>query len=200
MLVITNVKGKKMGDLTKRQNEIIQTSIKLISDKGIQNFTTKSLASLLGISEPAIYRHFSSKREILLTILLQIKERSNELPDGKSSLDQIENMFIRQSSQFIANPALAAIIFSEEIFQNDKEMSDLVISMMNERHNIILSIIKNEQMAGKVRNDISAEQLTIIIMGTLRLIISRWKLNSYKFDLKIEIRKSWLAISAILIN
>ena len=86
MLVITNIKGKEMRDFTKRQNEIIQTSIKLISDKGIQNFTTKSLASLLGISEPAIYRHFSSKREILLSILQQIKEKSNELPNNTALL------------------------------------------------------------------------------------------------------------------
>ena len=200
MLVITNAKGKDLSNLTKRQNEIIQTSIKLISDKGIQNFTTKSLATLLGVSEPAIYRHFTSKREILLSILLQIKESSNKLPGGESSLDQIEKMFIHQSSQFIANPALTAIIFSEEIFQNDKEMSNLVISMMNKRHQIIFSIITNEQKAGNVRNDISAEQLTIIIMGTLRLIISRWKLNSYNFDLKSEIKESWSAISTILLK
>lgn len=187
-----------MNQFTNRQNEIIQASIKLISDKGIQKFTTKSLSLMLGVSEPAIYRHFSGKRDILLSLLLMIKEKSANIPQYNGSLEHIEKMFIIQTNQFIENPALAAIIFSEEIFQNDEEMSSLVNSMLNERHEIILNIIKKEQEKSIIRSDISAHQLTIIIMGTLRLIISKWKLNSYNFDLKSEIKESWLALSIIL--
>lgn len=187
-----------MNQFTNRQNEIIQTSIKLISDKGIQNFTTKSIALILGVSEPAIYRHFKGKRDILLSILLMIKNQSVNIPKSNESLEQIEKMFIMQTNQFIANPALTAIIFSEEIFQNDEEMSTLVISMMNERYEIILSILKKEQNVGNVRTDISANQLTTIIMGTLRLIVSKWKFNAYNFDLKNEIKESWLALLTIL--
>lgn len=198
MLVNTNTK-KETSDLTKRQEEIIQKSMELISDKGIQNFTTKSLASLLGISEPAIYRHFSGKKEILISILNLIKENNISLLPREYSLNQIENMFLQHGRQFIANPAMTAIIFSEEIFQNDKELSDMVISMMNERHKIILSIIESEQSAGNVRNDISAEQLSRIIMGTLRLIISQWRLNAFAFDLTVEIKKTWQALSMILL-
>jgi AcrR family transcriptional regulator len=55
--------------LTDRQLEIIQTSIKLISSKGIQGLTMKNLSKEIGISEPAIYRHYDNKIEILVSIL-----------------------------------------------------------------------------------------------------------------------------------
>ncbi|MCK5675079.1 MAG: helix-turn-helix transcriptional regulator, partial [Spirochaetales bacterium] len=52
-----------MKDLTKRQRQIIDISINIISERGIQDLTMKNLSSQLGISEPAIYRHFESKKK-----------------------------------------------------------------------------------------------------------------------------------------
>ncbi len=45
-----------MKELTKRQKEIIQVSIELISEKSIQGLTIKNLAEKLSITEGAIYR------------------------------------------------------------------------------------------------------------------------------------------------
>ncbi|MCB0409114.1 MAG: helix-turn-helix transcriptional regulator, partial [Flavobacteriales bacterium] len=43
-----------------RQIEIIVAATKLISEKGIQNLTTKNLAAEMSFSEPALYRHFKN--------------------------------------------------------------------------------------------------------------------------------------------
>jgi len=51
--------------LTDRQIEIINKSIDIIATKGIQGLTIKNLSKEIGISEPAIYRHFESKTDIL---------------------------------------------------------------------------------------------------------------------------------------
>lgn len=50
-----------MNDFTVRQKQIIQQSIQLIADKGIQGLTIKNISKSIGISEPAIYRHFDNK-------------------------------------------------------------------------------------------------------------------------------------------
>ena len=55
--------------MTKRQEEITKEAIKLISEKGIQGLTIKNLSKRIGISEPAIYRHFEGKTDILLKLL-----------------------------------------------------------------------------------------------------------------------------------
>ena len=57
--------------MTKRQEEITKEAIKLISEKGIQGLTIKNLSKRIGISEPAIYRHFEGKTDILLNLLLR---------------------------------------------------------------------------------------------------------------------------------
>jgi AcrR family transcriptional regulator len=55
---------------TERQKEILDTALDLISQKGIQGLTIKNLSKKIGISEPAIYRHYENKIEILLKYLI----------------------------------------------------------------------------------------------------------------------------------
>ena len=55
--------------LSERQLQIIEESIKLIDNKGIQGFTIKNLSKEIGISEPGIYRHFESKFVFFIKML-----------------------------------------------------------------------------------------------------------------------------------
>ena len=55
--------------LTTRQKQITQIALELIASGGIQNLTIKNIAAQLKITEPAIYRHFSTKAEIITAML-----------------------------------------------------------------------------------------------------------------------------------
>ena len=83
---------------TERQIQIVKSSIELIASKGIQGFTIKNLAKVIGISEPAIYRHFENKIEILITILNNFKEMSEMMSEmvvnsNDTANEKIEFMF-----------------------------------------------------------------------------------------------------------
>ena len=184
----------KVTNFTKRQKDIIDVSIKIIAKKGIQHLTIKNISKSLGISEPAIYRHFESKLDILLAILLNFKIKMQNSIDhiqalGKSPVEQIEVMFFSHFKEFVNNPALAAVIFSEEIFQNDKRLAREVKSIMKLSHDFITSLIQEGQQSHMIRNDIPQEQLSLIILGALRLIVTRWQLSNTAFDLEKEGRK-----------
>ena len=56
-------------DWSKRQKEIIEAAISLIAQNGIEGLTTKALAAAVGISEPALYRHFSNKAKIVQAVI-----------------------------------------------------------------------------------------------------------------------------------
>ena len=58
-----------MMRLTVRQNQIIDAALQLTSAGGIQNLTIKNVSSRLGITEPAIYRHFAGKSEIVKALI-----------------------------------------------------------------------------------------------------------------------------------
>ena len=177
--------------LSERQQQIIEESIKIIDDKGIQGLTIKNLSKAIGISEPGIYRHFESKTAIILSILDGFKEMATMLSgimetfDG-TAIEKINFMFSKMLELFSASPSMVSVIFSEEIFKNEEVLKIRIVEILNLHATTIEKIISKGQKDKDVRSDIDVETLALMIMGSLRLLVKRWDLNSHNFNLKKE--------------
>ncbi|MBT4340250.1 MAG: TetR/AcrR family transcriptional regulator, partial [Bacteroidetes bacterium] len=104
---------------TDRQKEIVEVALELITEKGIQGLTIKNLSKKIGISEPAIYRHFDNKIQILISILEFFKDNTEqifkkELNNNDKAIDKIEHLFTRHFASFSTTPSLVSVIFAEE--------------------------------------------------------------------------------------
>jgi AcrR family transcriptional regulator len=188
---------------SKRQKQIIDVCIKLIADGGIQNLTTKHIAQKVGVSEPALYRHFESKLAILKAILEEFKYTSKkELlrinKSNENNLEKIKKIFLQRVETFSKKPELSNVIFSEEIFQNEIVLSESVLQIMNIHQQAILKLIEEAQEKKLVKNDIPAEHLCIFIMGSLRLLITRWRLMKFSFNLEKKAQELWNSIELMI--
>ncbi len=180
----------------------MEVSIGIIANSGIQHLTIKNIARFMGISEPAIYRHFSSKHEILSRILGSFEDIARkELPriSGMelSACEKLRFLFRNHAEVFSLNPALAAVIFSEEIFQNEEELSRRVAAVMDFSQKAIAKIITQGQDRGEIRREISATRLALITMGTLRLLVTRWRMSGNSFSLVREAAEMWHSLSLL---
>ena len=192
-----------MNKLTPRQQQIVNASIELIAEKGIQNLTTRNISEKIGISEAAIYRHFKSKLDILLTLLDEFEERFSIVLEkinscNCNSIEKIGKFFILRCEEFAETPDIAKVIFSEEIFRNEKELSQKIVSIMKKHQSIISQIVKKAQQNGEIRSDLSEKYISFIIMGTLRLIVTRWRLTDFSFDLVKESKEVWKSIEILI--
>jgi len=189
--------------LSKRQEQIVAESIKIIDEKGIQGLTIKNLSKAIGISEPGIYRHFESKTDILLSILNNFKEMAEMLSglmkdfEG-TAIEKIDFMFSRMMELFSATPSLVSVIFSEEIFKNEELLKLKITEVLNTHAATIEQIIQKGQTENDVRKDIDIKTLALMIMGSLRLLVKRWDLNSHNFDLNKEGSKLIKGLEKIL--
>ena len=175
-------------EITERQQEIINVSLALITESGIQSLTIKNLAKRIGFAESAIYRHYENKIQILLAILDFFKRNteqlfSNQLNSNENALVRIEKLFVTHFRKFTNTPSLVAVIFSEEIFRNEKQLSTKVAEIMNLNIASLTTIIKDGQQKGEIRNDIEASHLATMILGSLRMFVKQWSMADFKFDL-----------------
>ena len=189
--------------LSERQQQIIEESINIIDEKGIQGLTIKNLSKAIGISEPGIYRHFESKTEILLSILNNFKEMAEMLSglmkdfEG-TAFEKIDFMFSRMLDMFSETPSMVSVIFSEEIFKNEELLKLKITEVLNMHAQTIEYIITKGQEENNVRKDIEVKTLALIIMGSLRLLVKRWDLNNHNFDLNKEGSKLIKGLDKIL--
>jgi AcrR family transcriptional regulator len=191
-------------DITERQQEIINASLELIAESGIQSLTIKNLAKKIGFAESALYRHYENKVQILLAILDYFKQNTehfftNQLISDTNALLKIENLFQNHFKKFTTSPSLVSVIFSEEIFRNEVELTDKVKEIMNKNTASLKTIIETGQRKGEIRSDIEAAHLSIMIMGSLRMFVKQWHMSNYDYNL-IERGSAFSNSIKILLN
>ena len=179
----------KNNKFSERQIEIIEAATKRIDEHGIQDLTIKTLAADLNLSEAALYRHFKSKNEILLGLLTyfieEMKGRLDVILSNKdrSPSELLKDLFDSQLKTFVQKPSVVSVIFSESIFQFNKELSSTVSSMMELMQNHIEGIVKKGQANGSFSKMVGISTTTTIIMGGMRITVLKWKLSGHKSDL-----------------
>lgn len=177
---------------TERQIEIIIAATNRIDTHGIQELTIKNLAADIGLSEAALYRHFKGKNDILLGMLnyfiVNMNKRLSLIMSEShpSSSSLLKSIFESQLASFQLNPSIVSVIFSEGIFHFNNELSAKVSYIMKMMQENIEQIVKSGQDNNEFSTLIGSEALTTIIMGTMRLVVLKWKLSGHKTNLDNE--------------
>jgi len=189
---------------TQRQTQIIETSLEIIKQGGIQNLTVKEIAARIGISEQAIYRHFTSKLQILASIIRYFNSNlknhlDHDLMSG-SATERIRAVTDAHLDYLQSHPAVAAVIFSEEIFQNESSLAQAVKNALQERLNTMAELIREGQKNGEFKTNYNAEELAYIFLGSLRLIVVHWRLSGFSFKVKEKGKKMVTNLISLLQN
>lgn len=71
-----------------RREAIIAAAVRLFSEKGFRGATTRELAAALEVTEPVIYQHFETKRDLYRAI---IETKARERRQDNEYWDDVEN-------------------------------------------------------------------------------------------------------------
>ncbi len=188
---------------TKRQQQIIDNAIDIIANQGMKYLTTKNLAEKVGVTEPALYRHFKDKNEILYAILHYFDVSSDfvltsEELNSLKALDKIQKFLFDRYKLFSDKPSLAKIMFSEAFFSENPNLSEKMLQIMHKHAKSMTEAIKQGQKSGEITQEIIAIDLFRMIFGSLRLIVNQWIMSKHSFDLFMEGERLWLSTKKLI--
>lgn len=166
-----------------RQKIIIDEALNIIHEGGYEALSIRELASRVKISEPAIYRHFLNKEDIVLGILSRISSFDQELIANISKKERpLEKLqeFISFHFNFLEkNKNMTSVIFSEDMFTQSKILKEKLMQILKHRQKLIIEIINQIDEIKKL----DEHELAKIIIGFIRMTVLEWKLNDFKFSL-----------------
>jgi TetR/AcrR family transcriptional regulator, fatty acid metabolism regulator protein len=156
----------------KRKETILETAIEIIHEAGVQGLTTKEIARREGITEPAIYRQYSGKKEIILSIIQQFGRYDEAIfstireqnMDPKAGI-----LFFMEAyaAYYESSPQLATLLFSLDIYRYEPDANQLMKDIMNSRYTFLAELVKRGQELGSIDDTLDSEKLSDCIMGIL---------------------------------
>ena len=153
-----------------RKQQIAQAALKIIAEQGLGKFTISAIAREVGLSDGALFRHFKSKEQIVLAAIEVLEEKmfQNFPPSGDDSMERLE-VLIRERLEFLSdNPYFVRLIFTEQLGQaSGKEGVKRVYAMQTRTVDFIRQCLNEAQESKLIRDDLSADQLAVILFGTV---------------------------------
>jgi AcrR family transcriptional regulator len=159
-----------MSEIISTRQRILAAAQELFTRQGYHGTSTRKLANLAGITEGAIFRHFASKREILISLLTpkipqELEAKSASLPQGspKEVLSQFTQMRIQQFSSLF--PLLKIVLLESEV---DPELKATWLKqVLLQARELLEKRFDHWQASGEVRKDLNPEALAQLYMTQL---------------------------------
>ncbi len=210
------------GDRRRRSSKqlILDKALNLIVTYGIRGFTIRKLAREVGLTEGAIYRHFSSKDEIIRQVITErvnpfFKENFNRIVEKFGyTKEALRTLFFWSLDQeklkdFNLINFLRAMVIEIYLF-GTQELKREVLDGLTEAHSTLSEFIKRvrENMYPEPREDkVDDDTLAFMILALRNAIIYHAMMLSTAFnvsekelyeELGGKVRCVWEAIERLL--
>ena len=163
---------------TSKQQKIVETAIKMFAEKGYANTPTSEIAKQAGVAEGTIFRHYGTKDNLLLSVILPFFKES--IPDVAEEIFneiQSENMlsfedflraFLKNRMEFIQNNSEIFRVVVKELFYSEelrKEILPIFSVNIQQHFNKVIDQYKKSGELVNLPNETLQRMLFTLIGG-----------------------------------
>jgi AcrR family transcriptional regulator len=176
----------------KRRKEILEIARDLIFNEGLSNFTMRAVAIRAKISEAAIYKHYTNKEDLLLTLLDSLfspwQQAFKEIDRRQIAIDAKLTKIAQTHIDFLTEKKLNPILFfSEAINPENQNLLRVLQSNLGFLNKFIKNIFDKAWQSGffaAITDDSQAAAATACFIGLIQASIIKWTISGTARNLK----------------
>jgi AcrR family transcriptional regulator len=185
-----------------RRRAVVETACRVFAKSSYHGSTTAQIARETGVTEPVLYRHFASKRELYLACLDAVWERVRDLWERALEREEEPSNWVKALGKaYLESRASGKIVLVDLWIQaltvaaDDPEIRRALRQQVHEVHAFVADVIRRAQAAGGIApaRDANAEAWIFISLGLLTTIDRRLgNLVGDEFEAIFASRRAWM--------
>lgn len=171
-----------------RKAEIVAAVLDLADRIGPDRVTTGAAASAVGVSQAALFRHFSTKDAMWLAVtdhvageLTTAWERA--LAGTDEPIDRLKTLMAAQLGQIAATPALPMLLFSRELNVGNDALRAAFRDLLMRFQALITAELTRGQDMDCLRRDLAPTDAAVLLISLVQGMAIRWSLGARNFPL-----------------
>jgi AcrR family transcriptional regulator len=174
-----------------RKAEIVVAVLDLADRIGPDRVTTGAVASTIGVSQAALFRHFQTKAALWQAVAESVAEGLTSAWDdalrlGDGPLMRLRALIAAQFAQITATPALPMLLFSRELNVTNAELRATFRGRLLAFRSLLAREVGAGQKAGLLRDSVVADDAAALLTSLVQGVAIRWALGARDFDLREE--------------
>jgi AcrR family transcriptional regulator len=161
-----------------RRRHLVETAIRAFTEGSYRGTTTAEIARAAGVSEPILYRHFASKRDLYLAALEHVWAKTRETwaraldesPDACAAIEAIGKGHVSVRSPRLQLAELWVQALGEA--SEDSELRRHLRRHMREVHDFVADLVRRGQAQGAIaaERDADSEAWIMLAGGILGMV------------------------------
>ena len=174
-----------------RKAQIVAEVLRLADEIGPDRLSTTDVARAIGLSQPAIFRHFPTKGALWLAVAEDIADRLQSYwaaaeAGATGPQARLKALIGAQLTAIAETPALPSILFSRELQVDNPALRDVFRGLLGAFEGRLVAVIRELQAAGDLKRDVSPEDVAILLTSLVQGVAIRWTLGARGFALVPE--------------
>lgn len=174
-----------------RKAQIVAEVLRLADEIGPDRLSTTDVARAIGLSQPAIFRHFPTKGALWLAVAEDIADRLQSYwaaaeAGATGPQARLKALIGAQLTAIAETPALPSILFSRELQVDNPALRDVFRKLLSAFQGRLVAVIRDLQAAGDLKRDVSPEDVAILLTSLVQGVAIRWTLGARGFALVPE--------------
>ncbi len=151
-----------------RRKQIVSVALELVSKHGVRGATLNRIARGVGITTPALYGHFASRRDILLEVMDDVFENVRELHRSAkhpNALERLREIGIGHTRVVSDKEGFALAFFEFIAAPPDEDLREPLGQKELTLVKDLVEIVEEGQSQGTIRQDIDPYQIAWMIVS-----------------------------------
>jgi TetR/AcrR family transcriptional regulator len=193
---------RKSGE--ERREEIVQAVIELAASDNSGQLSTQAIADRVGIAQPTVFRHFSTREKILQAVIEWIARHLLGLvgsiaAGSGTAAERLQQLIGRQLEFISRHRGLPRLLFSERLHQDSSMLKASVGKVMDGWTRTVAGLIAEGREDGSTRADLDPEETARLILAMIQGLVMRWSISDFGFDLPAQAAAMWRLLEPALV-
>lgn len=170
-----------------RRDEVIQATLDLLAEVPLERITTRRIAERIGVSQPALFRHFESRDDLIVAAVAHTREElagiaEDALDGDQGPLDRAEALVSAILSYVGANPGVPRLLFQDAV-DGGAVFREPLGRLIHTPRQLFAGLVRDAQGDGSVGADVDAEGAARLLVALVQGTILQWQLAGRDRDL-----------------
>jgi AcrR family transcriptional regulator len=179
-----------------RKQQILEILAEMLERPQPEKITTAALAARLDVSEAALYRHFASKKDILLLLIEDIERTLLEAVDQAASdkqdpIEGLENVLKAHLSYLEQRRGVSLLVIAETLRLGDKDLRKRMFEVVNRYMGRIEELLASGVKSGQVSKSLDLGTAALTFFALVHATVTLWALSNAGFSLAKRHKPLW---------
>jgi AcrR family transcriptional regulator len=153
----------------KRREQLLDAALELFASHGYARATTSELAKAAGVTEPIIYRHFSSKKDLFIALIERtgqqtLEQWAQDLKNASDPADRLRRIIGDNPMVSTRGQRAYRVLLQSITESNDDQIRAAVSNHIRSVHAFLVDEVERAQEARSVVTRFSAEILAWLLI------------------------------------